>query len=154
MLQTNDRQNADSHNYAPAESSLPELIDFFWGILRQQLVLILSVTLLAIAACALYIYITPPAYTARATLIIDRGKLQAQLGEMARELPVGVVEMESQAMLIKSESVVLAVIKNSTWTRTLNSSACRRGKGDGSTNCLPARRPATNHRPRILSALL
>ena len=111
MLQTNDRQNADSHNYAPAESSLPELIDFFWGILRQQLVLILSVTLLAIAACALYIYITPPAYTARATLIIDRGKLQAQLGEMARELPVGVVEMESQAMLIKSESVVLAVIK-------------------------------------------
>jgi succinoglycan biosynthesis transport protein ExoP len=111
MLQTNDRQNAESHSSAPAESSLAELFDFFWGILRQQFLTILSVALLAIALAAIYIYVTPPTYTARSTLIIDRQKVQTQLGGMARELPVGGVEMESQAMLVKSEAVALAVIK-------------------------------------------
>ncbi|NJO32680.1 MAG: hypothetical protein HC869_05615, partial [Rhodospirillales bacterium] len=90
---------------------MSEVIDFFWGIVRQQFEVMLSVTVAVIALGALYVYVTPPAFTARAILIIEKGKVQAQLGEMARELPVGVVEMESQTMLIKSESVALAVVK-------------------------------------------
>jgi succinoglycan biosynthesis transport protein ExoP len=110
MLHTNDRQNADSHTYAPAESTLPELFDYFWGILRQQFIAILSLTVLAIVLGTLFVYFTPPTYTARSTLIIDRQKVQTQLGGMSRDLPAGVVEVESQAMLIKSEAVALAVI--------------------------------------------
>ena len=112
MLQVNDRQNADKQIYGPAEeSSFPELIDFFRGVLSQQFVVILLAMVLAIGAGALYIYLTPPTFTARATLIIDRGKLQAQLGGMSRELPLDAVEVENQALLIQSENVGLAVIR-------------------------------------------
>lgn len=99
-------------SYGPAEARSPlELIDFFSGVLRQQLALILAIALLALALGALYVYVTPPAFIARATMIIHTGKVQAQLGEMSREVPVDTVEVESQIQLIKSEAVVLAVIK-------------------------------------------
>ena len=86
-------------------------VDFLLGLFRQQLTIILSAAILAITLGALYIFATPPTFTARATMIIDRGKVQAQLGGMSRELPVDVVEVDSQIQLIKSETVALAVIK-------------------------------------------
>jgi succinoglycan biosynthesis transport protein ExoP len=93
------------------EKSPLELIEFFRGVLRQQLALILSIAVLAIALGALYLWLTPPTYTARATMIIDRGKVQAQLGGMSRELPLDTIEVESQIQLIRSEGVALAVAK-------------------------------------------
>lgn len=110
MLHVNNRQNVA---YAPqAEEGSPvELIDYLYRILRQQLVLILSITAIAIALAGLYVSTTPPTYTARATMIIDRGKVQTQLGGMSRELSVDPVEVESQIQLIKSEAVTVAVVK-------------------------------------------
>ncbi|HWB46472.1 MAG TPA: AAA family ATPase [Hyphomicrobiaceae bacterium] len=109
MLHVKNRQAV---GYPHGEERSPlELIDFFRGVLRQQLALILSVAFIAIVLGALYLWLTPPMYTARATMIIDRGKVQAQLGGMSRELPLDTVEVESQIQLIRSEGVALAVAK-------------------------------------------
>lgn len=109
MLHSNNRQTI---NYAPAEADPPlELIDFLRGILRQQLAVILSTMVVAIVLGLIYVFVAPPTFTARATMIIDKGKVQAQLGGMSRELPVDMVDVESQIQLIKSETVALAVVK-------------------------------------------
>jgi succinoglycan biosynthesis transport protein ExoP len=116
MLQVNDRSNIDNQSHAQshagAEASSPsDLIDFFRGILLREFAIILSITILAIGLGVLYLYVTPPFYTARATILIDRGKVQSQLGSMLREVPVDVVEVESHIQLLKSETVARAVIK-------------------------------------------
>jgi succinoglycan biosynthesis transport protein ExoP len=110
MLNTNrEREPAD---YDVPEARPPaELFVQLWNIARQQLPIILGVTALACALGAWYVYITPPTFSARATLIIDRGKVHAQLGGMLRELQVDSGEAaDSQIQLIKSEAVALAVV--------------------------------------------
>lgn len=112
MLQVTDRHNVDNQSRAAAEASSPsDLIDFFRGILLREFAVILSMTVLAIGLGALYLYVTPPFFTARATILIERGKMQSQLGSMLREVPVDVVEVESHIQLLKSETVARAVIK-------------------------------------------
>lgn len=108
MLQTNRK----AVHYGPSEAESPiELLENLWSTFRQQLPIVLAATILAVTLGALYTYITPPTFTARATIIIDRGKVQAQLGGMFRELPVDSVEVDGQIQLIKSETVALAVVK-------------------------------------------
>jgi succinoglycan biosynthesis transport protein ExoP len=111
MLQVNDRQHLDTQNSAPPEGSSPsELIDFFRLILHREYIVILSIMFLTIALGAAYVFITPPTYTARATMLIERGKVQSQLGGMAREVPLDTQEVESHIQLLKSEAVARAVI--------------------------------------------
>ena len=109
MLQAN-RQNIA---YEPAEPSPQpfDFIEFGRSLIRQQFALILAVAVLATALGAFYIYITPPSFSARAAIILDRGKPQAQLGGLLREVPIDAIEAESQIQLVKSEAVALAVIK-------------------------------------------
>ena len=111
MLQVNTRPDV-SYSAPAAETRSPlELIEYFSTVLRLHFVLILSISVLVFALGALYVIVTPHTFTARATMLIDRGKVQAQLGGMARELPVDPVEIESQIQLIKSEVVALTVIR-------------------------------------------
>jgi succinoglycan biosynthesis transport protein ExoP len=111
MLQVNDRQQLDSsQSNVPEGSSPSELIDFFRLIVHREYVVILAITFLAIALGAAYIFITPPTYTAHATMLIERGKVQSQLGGMSREVPLDTQEVESHIQLLKSEAVARAVI--------------------------------------------
>ena len=110
MLNVNKEQ-APGYGAQEAEPPPVDPIEFFVGLIRRQFVLILSVTAVAIALAAVYIFTTPPTYSARATLIIDRGKVQAQLGGMSRELPVDMLEVDSQIQLIKSENVTRSVVE-------------------------------------------
>ena len=112
MLQVNHRQVVDNPTNVAIEeaSSLSDLVDFFSAILYREYLLILSMIVLALGLGALYIYITPPTFAARATVLIDRGKMQSQLGSMLREVPVDAVEVESHIQLVKSETVTRAVI--------------------------------------------
>jgi succinoglycan biosynthesis transport protein ExoP len=104
--------NTETVSYGPAEADSPlELLEYLWNILRQQLPIILTMVVFATGLGAFYTYVTPPAFKARATIIIDRGKVQAQLGGMYRELPIDSVEIDGQIQLIKSEAVALAVAK-------------------------------------------
>lgn len=93
---------------AEKEPGLSELYEFVVGIFRRQLFTVLSIAALVAAAGTLYALVTPPTYTARATMIIDKGTAQVQLGGVISEVPT---EVDSQIQLIKSEAVALAVAK-------------------------------------------
>jgi len=88
-----------------------ELIQYLRNVLRQQFGLIVLITLLTLAAGIAYVVTAPPTYTARATMILDRGKVQAQLGQLSRALPIDTVDLTSQIQLIKSEAVVSDVVR-------------------------------------------
>lgn len=98
--------------YDPADAPQPlDFLEFFGSVIRQQFLTIILATVLAAALGLGYVYTTVPTYAAKATIIIDPGKTQTQLGGMLRELPIATLEAESQIQLIKSEAVALAVIK-------------------------------------------
>src|SRR5262249_27841976 len=110
MLQITDRHKVEAPSPIPVEgSSLSELVEFFRRILYLEYALILTITVLAIGLGVLYVYLTPPSYTPRATMLIERGKVQSQLGSMLREMPLDVIEVESHVQLLKSETVARAV---------------------------------------------
>jgi polysaccharide biosynthesis transport protein len=113
MLQITDRHKVETTTptvVSVEASSLSELVEFFRRILYMEFPLIVSITALAIGLGALYVFVTPPSFTARATMLIERGKVQSQLGSMLREVPVDVMEVESHVQLLKSETVARAVI--------------------------------------------
>jgi len=107
MIQQNRHEDAE-YGVAPVPQS-EDLVSFFFDIIRQQFLTILTVALLALIAGAFYVYLTPPTYTSRATILLDPGK--TRLGNLVRDAPLDAMEAESQIQLIKSEAVGLAVIK-------------------------------------------
>src|SRR5262245_50889988 len=107
MLQVNRQSIVEE----PAELSPRELVEFFFGIIRQQYLIILAATILATALGSFYIYITPPYFSARAMILLERSKPQAQLGGLFREATIDPLATESQIQLIKSEAVALTVIE-------------------------------------------
>jgi succinoglycan biosynthesis transport protein ExoP len=106
MLHSYNRVSTDP---APTEAGFPfaEIISYLVGIIRQKYLLILSTAILTTAIAVFYVYITPPTYTARATMIIDKGKAQVKLGGVVNEVPI---EVESQLQVLTSETVRLAVV--------------------------------------------
>ena len=107
MLNTYTRQSVD-HGPAERELGFAELFEFVFSVFRQQFWVVLSIAILFIGLGALYVVTTPPTYTAHATMIIDKGTVQVQLGGVLSQVPV---EIESQIQLIKSEAVALAVAR-------------------------------------------
>lgn len=92
MIQQNRHEDAVYGAAPPPQSE--DLISFFFDIVRQQLLTIVLVTLLALIAGAFYVYVTPPIYTSRATIILDPGK--TRLGNLVRDAPLDAMEAESQ----------------------------------------------------------
>jgi succinoglycan biosynthesis transport protein ExoP len=107
MLQINKRQSVDLDS-AEAGLDFGELIGFIRSTVRLQIWIMLFVATLITAIGATYIFITPPTYTARAAMIIDRGKVQVELGGILKEAPI---EIDSQIQLIKSETIASSVVR-------------------------------------------
>jgi succinoglycan biosynthesis transport protein ExoP len=107
MLNSYNRVNVDP---APAEGGFPlaEIISYLIGIIRQNYLLISSIAILATAIGGFYVYVTPPSYTARATMIIDKEGAQVKLGGVVHEVTVVI---EGQLQLLTSEAVRSAVVK-------------------------------------------
>src|SRR5262245_47633279 len=93
------------------ESPFAGIIELTQGIVRQQWAIIVSFAALVVALGAFYAYTTPPTFKARATMIIDRGKPQVQLGGILNEVQLDSVGVQSQIQIIKSEAIALPVIK-------------------------------------------
>ena len=92
-------------------NSLFGYVDLFNRIVRQQYILILLTSAIALALGGAYISITPPKYTARTAIIIDRDKAEVRLGGVVSETPVDLLGVDSQIHLMKSETVALAVVE-------------------------------------------
>ena len=80
MLQKSPLQVRDggSTDYVPysEQSSLSDLFPALIGFIRRQFLVVLSVALLVIGLAGVYLFATPPLYSAQAKLMIDTGRTQ------------------------------------------------------------------------------
>src|SRR5581483_4844949 len=79
----------------------------------RQYVIILFTLACTIALAFVYIYTTPPQYTAHAMLLIDMPKVKVvqQQEFMLNDLPLDAAQVDTQVEVLKSEGIALSVIK-------------------------------------------
>jgi succinoglycan biosynthesis transport protein ExoP len=113
MLQTTKSSPIADPVSASADVASPaELFSSFQTFLYRQYPIVLFVVLLVMALATVYLFTTPPSFTATAKLIIDTHKIQLfQQQSMLGDLPVDSSTVDSQVEILKSENVSLSVIK-------------------------------------------
>ena len=112
MLQRN-KNFVDRESRVSEFAALVEALESFAGFVRRQFPVILFVLLLTLAVVAVFLFTTPPRYTAQAKLIIDSRKVQLfQQQSVLGEIPVESATVESQIEILKSENIALSVIKD------------------------------------------
>jgi polysaccharide biosynthesis transport protein len=94
----------------PATPTLGKRFDFVVSFLRRRYLAVLIPLLLSLALGGLYLFKTPPTYTASATILIEprKGLLQQTLGG---DPPTDVAWIESQIGVLKSQNVASYVVK-------------------------------------------
>jgi succinoglycan biosynthesis transport protein ExoP len=113
MLQTNPRLA-----YPP--SGATELLSptelFFQGvaIVRRHWVICVAMPVLAMVLAVIYLIMTPPQFTATATMAIDMRKSSSMMPGSASttETPIDNPTVESQVEILKSENISLPVIRD------------------------------------------
>ena len=87
------------------QGGLRELVDFAFGLLRRQYLVILFLTLLAAGAGVIYLRVTPPTYTANALIIIGAPSAPfIQQQSMFTDRGVDSPQLESQIQIHKIKS--------------------------------------------------
>lgn len=114
MLQ-NDRTRAFLDSGAPREraeeSGIGEIVNFVLGFLRRRYLVIIFTAVLALAASAIYLRITPPTYTAKVRLLFGNPKAQlAQQQSLPAEPPADNAQLESQLQILTSKAIATSVI--------------------------------------------
>jgi succinoglycan biosynthesis transport protein ExoP len=118
MLQRNILQT-DSFRAAPSgatpgdppEAGIGQLINFAIGFLRRQYLIIALTAALAMAACVVYLRITPPTFTARVQILLGHPKAEfVQQQSLLAEPAVDLNQLETQLQIIKSRAIAVAVI--------------------------------------------
>src|SRR5215472_12160016 len=118
MLQTFKTPTLPYHGaQAPAPgpdyTSLEELFKIFAGFLHRQYPVIIVASLLTVALATVYLFTTPPSFTALAKLMIDTRKVQLfQQQSVLGDAPPDTLLVDSQVEVLQSENVALAVIKD------------------------------------------
>lgn len=112
MLQTK-LTSSDVIGYDEPETSPADLIKSLLGILLRQFPIIVGVAIIPIILGILYIYTTPPSYTAQATMVIDTRKLNMmqQQAPIYGESDISTPNVETQVEILRSENLALHVIK-------------------------------------------
>ena len=100
------------HDLSPSPQSSPaEMLALGAGFVRRQFLVILSVLPLTVGLAIAYLYTTPPLYTAKASLLIDTGKVQVFKQSVLGDSPLISWMVDSQLEILKSESFALSVVK-------------------------------------------
>jgi succinoglycan biosynthesis transport protein ExoP len=114
MLQTHESPRAlDKSLPIEEEAGLVETAFYVLGIVRHQALVIASVALIVMSLGVIYLWVTPPTFTAKTQIFIDRGKsafLQQQT--VLPDAPIDSAQVESQIQILASERVAMAVVKN------------------------------------------
>jgi succinoglycan biosynthesis transport protein ExoP len=113
MLLKTTRSLANQAPSAGQYDSVEELFRKLVGFLHRRYHVIALVFLLAMALGGVYLYTTPPKFSAQAKLVIDTRKAQLfQQQPIFSETPTDTVAVDSQVELLQSENVLLQVVKN------------------------------------------
>jgi exopolysaccharide transport family protein len=101
-LAQGDRTQADG---------IGEVVSFGIGLLRRQYLVIVVTAALAIAACMVYLQITPPTYKAEAQILLANPRAQfVQQQSLLAEAVIDPTQIETQLQVLKSRAVAVAVI--------------------------------------------
>jgi polysaccharide biosynthesis transport protein len=95
-----------------AQPSLTDLYATVIGFLRRQFLVILWGLLLTIGLAAVYLFTTPPLYSAQAKLMIDTGKIQVLKQSILSDYPFNFPLLDGQIEILQSENFALKIIKN------------------------------------------
>ena len=118
MLQTNlhaDRSRAPlvsvPQSNQAQDAGIGELIDFVLGFVRRQYIVMILTTALAMAACMVYLRITPPTYTAQVQILLGNSRAQfVQQQSLLAEPAVDLSQIETQLQVLKSRAIAVEVI--------------------------------------------
>ena len=116
MLQSNQRQSDLARAFGnaapqPEGGGIDQLVIFALGFLRRQYALILFVTMLALAASAIYLRTTPPTYTGRVNVLFGAPKAQFfQQQSIMADSPIDFPQLETQLQILRSKSIATSVI--------------------------------------------
>src|SRR5712691_2980348 len=113
MLQINGKHSpADRYVTASDVGSQAQLLESILGFVRRRLSLIIGAIALTTAIGVIYLVMTPPSFTAKATMVIDTRKVQLfQQPSLIGDMPVDAGTVDSQVEILRSENVILPVIK-------------------------------------------
>lgn len=94
--------------------AISELIEVLIGFVRRQLPIFIFILSCSIALGLVYLFTTPPKYTAHAMLLIDSSKLRVLQQQQAPigDIPIDMAQVETQVEILKSENIGLAVVKD------------------------------------------
>lgn len=115
MLQINKLKSPAPSAVETAEVATPEeLYAAFIGFVHRQFPVIVFVVLSVLGLAMVYLFTTPPRYTAEAVMIIDTHQLNLfqQQNQVAIDMPVDTAMVDSQVEILKSENIALSVIKD------------------------------------------
>jgi len=104
----------------PDYISLGELLRIFTGFLYRQYPVIGVAFLLIMALAAVYLFTTPPSFTAVAKLMIDSSRKVQPFQQMIGDISPESWSVDSQVEVLQSENVALAVIKELHLTEDLD----------------------------------
>jgi polysaccharide biosynthesis transport protein len=114
MLQASRTQHFDSEEFELAgqqPGSPLDLITNLLGVLRRRWLIISLVCVLTIFVAAIYVAITPPQFTAVATMLIDTGKIKPVEKSVFVETPLDTATIESQIQILRSDSIARSVVE-------------------------------------------
>jgi succinoglycan biosynthesis transport protein ExoP len=109
-MQVGDGESAHDVPYS-AQPSLADLSAAVFGFIRRQFLVVLSVALLILGLGAVYLFITPPLYSAQAELMLDTGRIQVVKQSILGD-DLNWQMIDSQIEILKSENLALTIIKN------------------------------------------
>ena len=92
------------------QPSVTDLFAALIGFIRRQFLVVLSVAVMTIGLAVVYLFTTPPLYSAQAELMIDTGKIQVlKQSILGDELNWQMID--SQIEILKSENLALKIIE-------------------------------------------
>jgi polysaccharide biosynthesis transport protein len=114
MLQ-NDRTRALLDGVLPRDQSeeggLGQTVDFAFGFLRRQYLVIIFTAVLTLAASVIYLKITPPTYTGQVKVLFGNPKAQfVQQQSVLAETAMDNAQLETQLQILKSKAIATTVI--------------------------------------------
>jgi succinoglycan biosynthesis transport protein ExoP len=113
MLERNRAPTVTEGGFPEGEVlSADDLLRALFGFLRRQYPVILFVLVLVLGLGAVYLFTTPPSFTAQAMMIIDSRKVQLfQQQSVLGDIGVDSATVESQVEILKSDNIARSVIK-------------------------------------------
>jgi capsular exopolysaccharide synthesis family protein len=96
-----------------------EYIEQLTGFVRRQFQIFIFITACCLALGVVYLFTTPPSYTAHAMLLIDSSKLRFLQEQQtpAVDVPIDTAQVETQVEILKSQNIGLSVVKDQKLTQ-------------------------------------